>query len=50
MFVLGFQHHVIDHSGEIADHAPIPNWNDILLARPPNKSCSIKYGRSGIPL
>jgi hypothetical protein len=50
MFVLGFRHRVVDKSGKIADHSPIPNWNDILFARPQNNSYNLKYERSGILL
>lgn len=52
MFVLGFRHSVVsmDKSGKTADQPPIPNWNDILLARPQNNSCNLKYERSGLLL
>lgn len=49
MFVLGFRHSVVDKSGKIVDHSPMPNWNDILFARPQN-SCNLKYELSGILL
>ncbi|THV04687.1 cytochrome P450, partial [Dendrothele bispora CBS 962.96] len=35
MFLMGFNHWVVDQDGEITDSAPTPNWNDILLCRPP---------------
>jgi hypothetical protein len=50
MFVLGFRHGVVDKTGKTANQAPIPNWNDILLARPQNNSCNVKYERSGLLL
>ncbi|KAF8960328.1 cytochrome P450 [Flammula alnicola] len=35
MFVLGFRHSVVDKMGEPSNPLPVPNWNDILLCRPP---------------
>ena len=50
MFVLGFQHGVVDKSGKISGPTPIPNWNDILFARPQNNPYNIKYARSFVLL
>ncbi|KAF9467869.1 cytochrome P450 [Collybia nuda] len=49
MFVLGFEHRIVDKLGNTATSLPTPNWNDILMCRPQN-GCSIKYARSSIPL
>ncbi|RDB29921.1 Lanosterol 14-alpha demethylase [Hypsizygus marmoreus] len=49
MFALGFHHTVVDKSGEPT--IPTPNWNDILLCRPPpEKTAYLRYERSDIPL
>ncbi|KAG2008396.1 cytochrome P450 [Coprinopsis cinerea AmutBmut pab1-1] len=50
MFVLGFEHHIIDPSGQPAKTLPQPNWNDILLCRPPIGSFNISYTRTSTPL
>jgi len=50
MFVLGFQHTVVDQYGEPSNPLPVPNWNDILLCRPPAGSFNLKYERKNIPL
>jgi len=50
MFVLGFQHTVVDPFGESSSPLPAPNWNDILLCRPPAGSFNLKYERNNIPL
>ncbi|KAF8155617.1 cytochrome P450 [Crassisporium funariophilum] len=50
MFVLGFRHSVIDKMGEPSNPLPEPNWNDILLCRPPVGSFSLKYERTLTPL
>ncbi|KAK7462855.1 hypothetical protein VKT23_007431 [Stygiomarasmius scandens] len=47
MFLMGFNHWVVDRDGKIADSPPTPNWNDILLCRPPQGSFSLQYERSG---
>ncbi|KAF9568692.1 cytochrome P450 [Agrocybe pediades] len=50
MFVLGFQHSVVDRHGKPADPLPVPNWNDILLCRPPVGSFKLKYERTSAEL
>ncbi|KAF9051577.1 cytochrome P450 [Panaeolus papilionaceus] len=45
MFVLGFKHYVVDKTGQPAIPLPAPNWNDILLCRPPAGSFALKYER-----
>jgi hypothetical protein len=49
MFILGFQHSVVDKSGAPLNPLPTPNWNDILFARPQQGSF-IKYERTSLPL
>ncbi|KAI3613103.1 cytochrome p450 [Moniliophthora roreri] len=49
MFVLGFDHHVVDGYGKPADPLPTPNWNDILLCRPP-QAFGLKYERTNMTL
>ncbi|KAF5389632.1 hypothetical protein D9757_004170 [Collybiopsis confluens] len=46
LFLLGFQHRVVDSSGKVASGPPLPNWNDILLCRPPQGSFKLAYERS----
>ena len=50
VFVLAFEHSVIDPLGEPANLLPLPNWNDILLARPPVGSFNLGYERTDVPL
>ncbi|KJA23068.1 hypothetical protein HYPSUDRAFT_138141 [Hypholoma sublateritium FD-334 SS-4] len=50
MFVLGFRHSVIDKNGADANPLPVPNWNDILLCRPPKGSFNLRYERTAVPL
>lgn len=50
MFVLGFRHSVIDRNGADANPLPAPNWNDILLCRPPKGSFNLRYERTSVPL
>lgn len=50
MFVLGFDHSVIDNSGTPSNPLPVPNWNDILLCRPPAGSFNLKYQRTSLAL
>ncbi|PFH49347.1 hypothetical protein AMATHDRAFT_76242 [Amanita thiersii Skay4041] len=50
MFVLGFRHSIINEAGDTASPLPTPNWNDILLCRPPKGSCYIKYERTAVTL
>ncbi|KAH9478669.1 Cytochrome P450 monooxygenase claM [Psilocybe cubensis] len=50
MFVLGFQHTVVDRRGEPSNPLPVPNWNDILLCRPPAGSFKLKYERTSVRL
>ncbi|KAF5369081.1 hypothetical protein D9758_002903 [Tetrapyrgos nigripes] len=47
MALMGFNHWVVDRDGKPADSPPTPNWNDILLCRPPQGSFSLRYERSG---
>ena len=49
MFILGFQHSVVDKIGAPLNPLPTPNWNDILFARPQQGSFT-KYGRTSLPL
>ncbi|KAK7047353.1 hypothetical protein VNI00_006584 [Paramarasmius palmivorus] len=49
MFLLGFDHHVIDVDGKAADPFPTPNWNDILMCRP-TQAFGLQYERIGLPL
>ncbi|KAF9066807.1 cytochrome P450 [Rhodocollybia butyracea] len=46
LFLLGFNHCVVDGSGKAVPQPPLPNWNDILLCRPPRGSFSLSYERS----
>ncbi|KAG6820270.1 hypothetical protein H0H93_003100 [Arthromyces matolae] len=49
MFLLGFRHTVVDKSGRKTN--PMPNWNDILLCRPPSDQTGyVSYERTDIPL
>ncbi|PPQ80554.1 hypothetical protein CVT25_001588 [Psilocybe cyanescens] len=50
MFVLGFRHSVVDRQGEPSNPLPAPNWNDILLCRPPVGSFKLKYERTAVRL
>lgn len=50
MFVLGFQHSVVDPSGAPVKNLPIPNWNDIFHCRPPAGSFYLQYERNQVPL
>lgn len=50
MFLLSFKYNAVDKSGNASDPLPLPNWNDILLCRPPQGSCYLKYERSGLSL
>lgn len=50
MFVLGFEHSVLNASGEPMYPLPTPNWNDILLCRPPQGSFSLGYSRTSVAL
>jgi len=50
MFLMGFNCEIVDKSGKRADHLPQPNWNDILLCRPPKGSGNVKYERTDIHL
>jgi len=46
LFLLGFRHCVVDGTGKVAQQPPLPNWNDILLCRPPQGSFRLRYERS----
>jgi cytochrome P450 len=50
LFLLGFRHYVVDGSGKLAPEPPLPNWNDILLCRPPQGSFKLRYERSDAAL
>ncbi|TFK26590.1 cytochrome P450 [Coprinopsis marcescibilis] len=51
LFILGFEHSVIEPStGEPSNPLPTPNWNDILLCRPPQGSFALAYSRTQVPL
>ncbi|KAF8884914.1 cytochrome P450 [Gymnopilus junonius] len=50
MLVLGFRHSVVDRHGEPSNPLPVPNWNDILLCRPPAGSFQLKYERTSAQL
>jgi len=50
MFLMGYTYEIVDKSGKYADSLPKPNWNDILLCRPPKGSGNVKYERTDIPL
>ena len=50
MFVLGFRHSSVDKMGKPSNPLPVPNWNDILLCRPPVGSFKLKYERTSRPL
>ncbi|KAG5351373.1 hypothetical protein C0989_006807 [Termitomyces sp. Mn162] len=49
MFLLGFRHTVIDKHGHKTN--PAPNWNDILLCRPPaDQTGYVDYERTDVSL
>ncbi|KAJ7634750.1 cytochrome P450 [Roridomyces roridus] len=50
LFLLGFDWHVVDKTGGVPDSLPLPNWNDILMCRPPPGSCNISYNRTELAL
>ncbi|KAJ7485453.1 cytochrome P450 [Mycena latifolia] len=50
LFLLGFDHEIVDKSGAVPDSLPKPNWNDILMCRPPQGSCYVKYKRTNLAL
>ncbi|KAK0434277.1 cytochrome P450 [Desarmillaria tabescens] len=50
MLLLGFNHDIVDDRGVVADPLPTPNWNDILLCRPPKGTCNLRYSRTATPL
>lgn len=50
LFLLGFRHCVVDGSGKTAQQSPLPNWNDILLCRPPQGSFRLRYERTNAAL
>ncbi|KAJ7461879.1 cytochrome P450 [Mycena galericulata] len=50
MFLLGFDHIIVDKNGEIPDSLPKPNWNDILMCRPAPGTCNVKYQRTNLAL
>lgn len=45
MFVLGFDLDIVDKNGKHMDDLPRPNWNDILLCRPPKGSFHLGFER-----
>ncbi|KAJ7598870.1 cytochrome P450 [Mycena floridula] len=50
MFLLGFHHTVVDASEQRLTSLPKPNWNDILLCRPPRGTCNVRFTRTTVPL
>ncbi|KAJ4000129.1 cytochrome P450 [Lentinula boryana] len=50
LFLLGFRHSIVDGSGKFSPEPPLPNWNDILLCRPPEGSFRLRFERSGAVL
>jgi sterol 14-demethylase len=50
LFLLGFDHVLVNKSGDALVAPPKPNWNDILLCRPPHGSCFVKYTRTPLAL
>ncbi|KAJ7268532.1 cytochrome P450 [Mycena rebaudengoi] len=50
LFLLGFDHVVVDGTGEPPDSLPTPNWNDILMCRPPGGPCYVKFKRTNLEL
>ncbi|KIK68607.1 hypothetical protein GYMLUDRAFT_153403 [Collybiopsis luxurians FD-317 M1] len=48
LFLLGFQHWTVDGSGKVTSQPPQPNWNDILLCRPPQGSFKLRFERSDL--
>ncbi|EKM76776.1 hypothetical protein AGABI1DRAFT_44512 [Agaricus bisporus var. burnettii JB137-S8] len=45
MFLLGFDLSIVDKHGKSKDELPKPNWNDILLCRPPKGSFYLGFER-----
>ncbi|KAJ7266889.1 cytochrome P450 [Mycena haematopus] len=50
LFLLGFDHVLVDKSGDVPRAPPKPDWNDILQCRPPHGSCFVKYTRTSLAL
>ncbi|KAF8190379.1 cytochrome P450 [Mycena galopus ATCC 62051] len=50
LFLLGFDHVLVDKSGDVPAIVPKPNWNDILQCRPAENSCFVKYTRTSLAL
>lgn len=50
LFVLGFQHDIVDASGSVVGELALPNWNDILKCRPPKGTSNVRYTRTDLPL
>ncbi|KAJ6495285.1 cytochrome P450 [Mycena sanguinolenta] len=50
LFLLGFDHVLVDKNGTVPPAPPKPNWNDILQCRPPAGSCFVKYTRTSLAL
>ncbi|KAJ6588767.1 cytochrome P450 [Mycena capillaripes] len=50
LFLLGFDHIIVDKCGDAPAAPPKPNWNDILQCRPPHGSCFVKYTRTPLAL
>ncbi|KAG6897246.1 hypothetical protein C0992_003136 [Termitomyces sp. T32_za158] len=49
MFLVGFRYTVVDKHGRKTN--PVPNWNDILLCRPPpDRTGYVCYERTNVPL
>ncbi|KAJ7268560.1 cytochrome P450 [Mycena rebaudengoi] len=50
LFLLGFDHVVVDGTGDTPDSVPTPNWNDTLMCSPPKGSCYVKFKRTKLEL
>jgi sterol 14-demethylase len=47
MFLLGFDLDIVDKRGKPQENLPKPNWNDIILCRPPKDSFYLGFERKG---
>jgi hypothetical protein len=45
LFVLGYDLNIVDKDGKPSETLPEPNWNDILLCRPPKGSFYVGFSR-----
>ena len=49
MFLLGFRHTTVDKMNQL--YEPTPNWNDLLLCRPPpEQTAYLRFERSDVLL